>query len=102
MNNRYISFFLGLLSVVLGSVSLAADFPNRPVRLVVPFTAGGTLDVTARVIAAKLHDIWGQSVIVDNRVGGNGAIGADHVVRSPADGYTLLYKVGRIGQKTTR
>ncbi len=91
MNTAYKFFFLGLLSVVLGSVSLAADFPNRPVRLVVPFTAGGTLDVTARVIAAKLHDIWGQSVIVDNRVGGNGAIGADHVVRSPADGYTLLY-----------
>ncbi len=91
MNHRCTYFFLGLLSVVLGSASFAADFPSRPVRLVVPFTAGGTLDVTARMIAAKLHDIWGQSVIVDNRVGGNGAIGADHVVRSPADGYTLLY-----------
>lgn len=82
---------LGILGFLFNLSAWAADFPNRPVRIVVPFTAGGTLDVTARVIAAKLHDIWGQSVIIDNRVGGNGAIGADNVVRSPADGYTLLY-----------
>jgi len=91
MIHRYHRLLSGLFSLVLSSVVFAADFPNRPVRIVVPFTAGGTLDVTARVIAAKLHDLWGQAVVVENRVGGNGAIGADHVVRSQADGHTLLY-----------
>jgi tripartite-type tricarboxylate transporter receptor subunit TctC len=79
-----ISFFLCL--------SLqAVDFPNRPVKIIVPFAPGGTLDVTARLIAAKLHDTWGQAVVVENKLGGNGAIGADFVVRSPPDGYTLMY-----------
>ena len=91
MIHRYHRLLSGLIALVLSSVVFAADFPNRPVRIVVPFTAGGTLDVTARVIAAKLHDLWGQAVVIENRVGGNGAIGADNVVRSQADGYTLLY-----------
>jgi len=91
MIHRCNRLLLGLFFWVLSAVAFSADFPSRPVRIVVPFTAGGTLDVTARVIAAKLHDLWGQSVVVDNRVGGNGAIGADNVVRSPADGHTLLY-----------
>ena len=91
MIHRYHRLLSGLIALVLSSVVFAADFPSRAVRIVLPFTAGGTLDSTARLIAAKLHDLWGQPVLIDNRVGGNGAIGIDNVVRSPADGYTLLY-----------
>lgn len=68
----------------------ADDFPNRPVRLIVPFAPGGATDVIARTVAQKLSEKWGQSVIVDNRAGANGNIGAVQAARSPADGYTLL------------
>jgi tripartite-type tricarboxylate transporter receptor subunit TctC len=68
----------------------ADDFPNRPVRLIVPFAPGGATDVIARTVAQKLSEKWAQSVIVDNRAGANGNIGAVQAARSPADGYTLL------------
>lgn len=68
----------------------AEDFPNRPVRLIVPFAPGGATDVIARTVAQKLSEKWAQSVIVDNRAGANGNIGAVQAARSPADGYTLL------------
>ena len=65
-------------------------FPNRPVRLVLPFTAGGGTDITARAIAQKLSESWGQQVIVDNRPGAGGNIGAELVARSTPDGHTVL------------
>ncbi|SHH70156.1 Bug family tripartite tricarboxylate transporter substrate binding protein [Pollutimonas bauzanensis] len=68
----------------------AAGYPNKTIKIVVPFPAGGTSDVLARLVGQKLSEAWGQSVVVDNRSGANGNIGADYVVRSPADGYTLL------------
>ncbi|MBI2317630.1 MAG: tripartite tricarboxylate transporter substrate binding protein, partial [Betaproteobacteria bacterium] len=69
----------------------AADFPTKPVRLVVPFPPGGTLDASARLIAAKLRENWTQPIIVENRGGGaNGAVGVDHVVKSAPDGHTLV------------
>jgi tripartite-type tricarboxylate transporter receptor subunit TctC len=68
----------------------AQNFPTKPVRLIVPFPAGGGLDFTTRVIAQKLGDAWGHSVVVENRPGASGMIGAESVVRSPRDGYTLL------------
>lgn len=68
----------------------AADFPNKPIRVVVPFSAGGTADVLPRIIGQKLNELWGQPVIVDNRPGAGGNIGADLVAKAPADGYTLL------------
>ena len=69
----------------------APDFPNKPVRLVVAFSPGGTLDVMARALAAQMREVWKQPVIVENRIGANGALGVENVVRSPADGHTLLY-----------
>ena len=69
----------------------AADFPVKPVRLVVPFPPGGTLDVVARMLAAKMRDTWQQPVVVENRVGGNGALGVDAVARSAPDGYTMVF-----------
>lgn len=68
----------------------AQTFPAKPVRLVVPFPAGGGLDTTARVFGLKLNEFWGQTVVVENRPGASGMIGAEYVVRAPRDGYTLL------------
>jgi tripartite-type tricarboxylate transporter receptor subunit TctC len=67
------------------------DFPSRPVKLLVPFPAGGGIDVTARVVAQVLGTVFGQQVLVQNQGGAGGAIGTDAVVKSEPDGYTLLY-----------
>jgi len=71
--------------------SVAADYPVKPVRLVVPYSPGGNTDVLARLIARKLTESWKQEVVVDNRPGGNTVIGTGIVARAPADGYTLLF-----------
>ena len=84
---------LGLASLALAaSVGYAADqhFPNRPVRFVVPFTAGSATDTLARTLSPKLTDIWSQQVVVDNRGGAGGTIGANIVAKASGDGYTLL------------
>jgi tripartite-type tricarboxylate transporter receptor subunit TctC len=68
----------------------AQTYPNKPIRLVVPYAAGGTSDILARQIGPKLTDAWGQPVIVENKTGANGNVGADFVAKSAPDGYTLL------------
>lgn len=67
----------------------AATYPSKPIRLIVPFAAAGGTDLTARAIASKLTEAWGQAVIVDNRPGANGTIGVDIAAKAPPDGYTL-------------
>ena len=84
-----------LLSVLLASLALALPaaaqtYPNRPIRMIVPFPAGGATDILARALSQKLGEKIGQPVIVDNRPGAGGTIGADAAAKSPADGYTLL------------
>jgi tripartite-type tricarboxylate transporter receptor subunit TctC len=85
---------LGILAATVAPPGFAQTppppFPAKPVRLVVPFPAGGPLDTTGRAIAQKLTDAWGQSVVVDNRPGVGGNIGADLVAKSPPDGYTVV------------
>ena len=73
-----------------GNGAFAQAWPTKPIRIVVPFSAGGPADITARNIAPRLTELLGQAIIVDNRAGANGFIGADNVIRSPADGYTML------------
>jgi tripartite-type tricarboxylate transporter receptor subunit TctC len=69
----------------------AGDYPNRVVRIVLPQPAGGGTDTVARTLASRLSEMWGQQVIVDNRAGANGIIGAEAVIKSKPDGYTYLY-----------
>ncbi|HKA41681.1 MAG TPA: tripartite tricarboxylate transporter substrate binding protein [Burkholderiales bacterium] len=74
----------------VGAQGGPAAFPARPLRIVVPFAAGGPTDITARNIAPRMTELLGQSIVVDNRPGATGIIGADLVAKSPPDGYTLL------------
>ena len=76
--------------VVLSSSSLAQDYPSRPVRVIVPFGAGGPADVTARQIGSILQENFGQPFVVENRTGAGGVIGTLEAAKSPPDGYTLL------------
>jgi tripartite-type tricarboxylate transporter receptor subunit TctC len=73
----------------LAQRSADIDYPAKPIRLFCPFAAGGGVDITARVIAQKLTESWGQPVVVDNRTGANGTIAVDLTAKAPADGYTL-------------
>jgi tripartite-type tricarboxylate transporter receptor subunit TctC len=73
------------------AVSYAQDYPSKPVRYVIPFAAGSGNDIVGRLLTDRLTRLWGQQVIVDNRVGASGSIGAAYVAKAPADGYTLLH-----------
>jgi tripartite-type tricarboxylate transporter receptor subunit TctC len=75
---------------LLGTAS-ASDWPNKPVKMIVPFPPGGGTDVTARVLAKSLEKIWKQPVIVENRAGGSGIPALNHVLSQPVDGHTILY-----------
>jgi len=90
---------LTALAALAGSAALPSmaqgTWPNKPVKIVVPFAAGGTTDILARAIAPELSRAFGQQFIVDNRAGAGGNVGADIVSKSPADGYTLL--MGTVG-----
>jgi tripartite-type tricarboxylate transporter receptor subunit TctC len=86
--------WMGGAAAALATLALPAlaqqAYPTRPVKFIVPFPAGGPVDVTARAVAQKLSQIWGQQVLVDNRAGAGGIVGADIAAKSLADGYTLF------------
>ena len=85
--SRVLSFFFVAFIACAG---YAQNYPSKPIRIVVPFPAGGTPDILARALGQKLSPVLGQQVIVDNRPGAAGNIGSELVAKSPADGYTLL------------
>ena len=86
---------LGFAATLLSHALFAQQYPERPVTIVVPFTPGGSSDITARTVAAKLQESLGQSFIIDNKPGANGSLGAKFVAAAKPDGYTLF--VGSIG-----
>ena len=79
----------GLL-LVCATAAAAQDYPTKPVRLIIPFAPGGSVDIVARLVASRLSDRLGQQVTPDNRAGAGGIIGAELASKAPADGYTLL------------
>ncbi|HEY4405979.1 MAG TPA: tripartite tricarboxylate transporter substrate binding protein, partial [Xanthobacteraceae bacterium] len=92
MRRAYIcAVILPLTASLLAPLAARAEYPERPVRIVVPVAAGGGVDVMARLLAQRLSDRLGQQFIVENRAGAAGVIGTKSVIRTPADGYTLLY-----------
>lgn len=92
MTNRRIlcAAICALVPALLTSSAFGQAYPNKPVRVVVPFAAGGPTDIVARLVAGKLSDKWGQQVYVENVVGASGNIGTKQVARSAPDGYTIL------------
>ncbi|MEJ0077935.1 MAG: tripartite tricarboxylate transporter substrate binding protein [Alphaproteobacteria bacterium] len=91
---RALKFFSLIFALALGFASANAQadetYPNRPVRIVVPFSAGGPTDIVGRIFAQKMSELIGQQFYVENKVGAGGNIGADVVAKAPPDGYTLL------------
>ena len=88
--NTTLAFFMLAGGMAVAGPACAQNYPTRPVRIVVPFAPGGGTDVMARNVAQKLNEAWAQPVVVDNRTGAGGLIGADVVAKSTPDGYTFL------------
>lgn len=79
-----------VLVTLLCGHAAAQNFPNKPVRLIISFTPGSSIDIVGRAVAAKLQEMWGQPVVAENRAGAGGTLGSEVVLRSDPDGYTLL------------
>jgi tripartite-type tricarboxylate transporter receptor subunit TctC len=86
---------VAIAGCVLASAASFAQYPNKPIKIIVPFTAGGTTDILARAVGAEIQKALGQAVVIENRAGAGGNIGADAVAKAAPDGYTLL--MGTVG-----
>lgn len=83
-------FALAIFTTLLAFGATVADYPERPVRIVVAYPPGGATDIIARLLAKQLSAQWNQQVIVENKAGASGMVGAEQAVRAAPDGYTLL------------
>jgi len=90
---RHLASTLLLACLPLAAAAQTGSFPDKPIRIVVPFPPGGATDAAARLVAVKMGEHWGQPVVVDNRAGAGGNVGSDIVAKAPADGYTLVMGV---------
>lgn len=92
-----IAKFLGLvLALGMAFSAYAQNYPSKPVRIIVPFAPGGATDIVTRIVGQKLGEVWGQTVVVDNRAGAGGNIGADLAAKGTPDGYTLFMPSGSV------
>lgn len=91
MLNPWLQLPLLLALAAIPALGVTQTYPNRTVRWIVPFQPGGTTDVIARIVGQKLSDLWGQSVVIDNRPGASAVVGTQAGARAPADGYTLTF-----------
>ena len=90
MNTLIRRAWLALAAMAVAAAAFAQPFPSKPIRIIVPYPPGGTSDILARSVGQKMGEAFGQPVVVENKPGATGNIGADFVAKSPADGYTLL------------
>jgi tripartite-type tricarboxylate transporter receptor subunit TctC len=101
-STSFVAAMIGSLFALFGASAAAfaqepaKDYPNQPVRIVVPFSAGGATDVAARIVGQKLAEEWGATVIIENKPGATGSIAAEYVAKSKPDGYTLLMGTGSV------
>ncbi|MBI1965727.1 MAG: tripartite tricarboxylate transporter substrate binding protein [Betaproteobacteria bacterium] len=93
---RQLRWFSLPAALLLAAAVHAQDYPNKPVRIVVPFAPGGTTDIVTRIVGQKLTEMWGQTIVVDNRAGAGGNIGADLAAKATPDGYILFMPSGSV------
>ncbi|HXM82244.1 MAG TPA: tripartite tricarboxylate transporter substrate binding protein [Burkholderiales bacterium] len=93
---RRLKFVAIMAAVLLGTATFAQSWPQKPVRFIVPFPPGGTTDISARLLGEKLTQIWGQTVVIENRGGAGGGVGAAEAARAAPDGYTLFFPSGSV------
>lgn len=91
MKKLMMAAIASVMTLCVSGVAAQAQFPDKPVKIIVPFAPGGSFDLIARDLSTKLAALWGQPVVIDNRAGAGGNIGAQAVIAAPADGYTLLF-----------
>ncbi|MDP1717252.1 MAG: tripartite tricarboxylate transporter substrate binding protein [Burkholderiales bacterium] len=92
-----IARWIAVAGAVFAATAVSAqNFPSKPVRVIVPFSAGGATDIVTRIVGQKLSEAWGQSIVVDNRAGASGNIGGDLAAKATPDGYTLFMTSGSI------
>src|SRR5258706_7677928 len=93
---KILATLFGVTALIIGVSAIAqSPYPSKPIKIIVPFPVGGVADTFGRVIGAKVAETWGQPVVIENKPGAGGNIGADFVAKSPPDGYTLV--IGNIG-----
>ena len=99
--NCLLQIAAAMAGLVLGGAAFAQAWPVKPVRVIVPFAPGGGTDIQARLLAKNFHESMGQTFVVENRAGAGGIIGAELAVRSPADGYTILFTTASLSVNVT-
>src|SRR3954470_405005 len=96
LNARNAAGALVVASVFVLNTAYGQEWPDKPVRIVVPFGPGGGTDIQGRLLSKKFYESMGQTFVIDNRTGAGGMIGAEQVAKSPADGYTLLFSTASL------